>query len=57
MGTFTIFVFFVTWFVYSCASFGLSVPSGVFGSSVVLGCSIGFLYENLRVMIFGDEFS
>lgn len=53
MGTLSICVFAMSWFFFSMLTYGSHVPSGVFLSAILVGCSIGFLFENFRVSVLG----
>lgn len=50
MGIFACF-----WFYFAVLTYGAAVPSGVFLSSILVGCSIGQIYENIRINVFGLE--
>ena len=47
MGVFGIF-----WFIFSCLTYGSSLPSGPFLSAMLVGCSVGQIYENTRIFAF-----
>ena len=55
IGTLTIFVFAMCWFVFSMLTYGSMVPTGTFLSAILIGCSVGFFYENTRASIFNIE--
>lgn len=44
-------VFALCWFYFSVLTQGSSVPTGVFMSGILIGCSIGFLFEIARISI------
>ena len=52
IGTLTIFVFAICWFVFSMLTYGSMVPTGTFLSAILIGSSVGFFYENTRAKIF-----
>ncbi len=43
------------WFFFSMLTYGAAVPSGVFLSAMFVGCSVGQIYEDIRVNLFGIE--
>lgn len=53
MGTSILIVFALSWFFFSMITYGSQVPSGVFLSAILVGSAIGFLWENMRVSLFG----
>lgn len=55
MGTLILIVFALCWFFFSMITYGSQVPSGVFLSAILVGSSIGFLWENMRVSLFGIQ--
>jgi hypothetical protein len=50
MGVFGLF-----WFFFGCITYGAAIPSGIFLSAILVGCSVGQIYENVRVNLFGIE--
>lgn len=42
-------VFGVFWFFFAMITYGSAVPSGVFLPAMLVGCSLGLIYENLRI--------
>lgn len=50
MGVFGLF-----WFIFSCLTYGSSVPSGPFLSAMIVGSSVGIIYENTRLLTFNLE--
>jgi H+/Cl- antiporter ClcA len=52
MSTAKMGVFGLFWFIFSCLTYGSSVPSGPFLSAMLVGCSVGVIYENTRLLTF-----
>jgi len=48
-------VFGCFWFFFAIMTYGAAVPSGVFLSAILVGCSVGQIYENIRINLFGIE--
>ena len=52
---FTTAVFALVWYVFSIFAYGSQMPSGVFLSSIIIGCCVGIIIENLRVNLFNVD--
>lgn len=50
MGVFGLF-----WFFFGIVTYGASIPSGVFLSAILVGLSVGQIYENIRINTLGIE--
>lgn len=46
------FVFITFWIFFTAITYGTSIPTGLFQPSIVLGFSIGALYQNIAVTFF-----
>ena len=55
MGTLYLFTFAFCWFFFSMITYGTAVPSGLFLPPILVGSSIGFLWENMRVSLFNVQ--
>lgn len=55
LSTFYLSIFGLMWFYFSSMTYGSPVPTGVFLSAILIGSSIGYLSENLRLIIFAEQ--
>jgi len=39
----------VVWYFFTIVTYGVWVPSGLFLPGMIIGCSVGSIYENLIV--------
>ncbi len=44
-----------TWFIFTSLTSGTAVPSGIFLPCMIIGCGIGFLYQQLHILIFPSK--
>lgn len=51
MGTLYLSIFALCWYFFSMITYGSAVPSGLFLPPILVGSSIGFLWENMRVAL------
>jgi chloride channel 7 len=45
-------IFVAVWFLFTITTYGVWIPAGLFLPGIILGCSVGSIYETLRLHLF-----
>ena len=48
-----LFCFAATWYFWTIVTYGVWVPAGLFLPGILIGCSVGVLYMDILINIFG----
>eukprot|EP00347_Sterkiella_histriomuscorum_P015757 403355796 len=48
-------IFIAVWYFFTCVTSGTAVPCGIFLPCILIGCALGYLYNQVHVMIFTNQ--
>ena len=50
-----IMIYFALWYFFTCTTYGVNVPAGLFLPGILIGCSIGLVYMEVMTDWFGFD--
>lgn len=48
-------IYFCLWYFFTCTTYGVTVPAGLFLPGILIGCAVGLIYMEIMTDVFGFE--